>query len=86
MACCSEETRAYSAARTQPLLLMVLHCNMLTLLPRRGRLLNVKWTSCRIAGGNVHAAQRLTNLGKDLLVSLGQQLPLEAAAFANAHD
>jgi hypothetical protein len=28
----------------------------------------------------------LTDLGKDLLVSLGQQLPLMAAALANAHD
>jgi hypothetical protein len=30
--------------------------------------------------------QGLTDLSKDLLVSLGQQLPLMAAAFANAHD
>jgi hypothetical protein len=37
-------------------------------------------------GGDIDLAQRLTNLGKDLLVSLGQQLPLMAAAFISTHD
>jgi hypothetical protein len=37
-------------------------------------------------GGNVAAAQRPSNLGKDLLVSLCQQLPLVAAALASPHD
>jgi hypothetical protein len=35
---------------------------------------------------NRDVAQRLTDLGKDLPVSLGQQLPLMAAALAGTHD
>jgi hypothetical protein len=38
------------------------------------------------SGSAIDAAQRLTRLGKDLLVDPGQQLPLMAAALANAHD
>jgi hypothetical protein len=44
------------------------------------------WGNSAASAKKIDAVQRLTNLGKDLLIGLGQQLPVMAAAFANAHD